>query len=202
MQSGDQSFDDMIGHYSFSIDNVTDHLIGNYYENDTATGEISNELDVAVEFESDITGTFSTGEGPADVTPLFKFNFEVQENGMATSHGEWLGATPGYYQFVVGQWDRFIITVYPKDGESTDAIVFTGRKIPEVVEKTFFQKYGTMMMIGVFFFMQMFVSNKTRQSMAQQQAAATAGASNAPIAQTEHATVEEITDDSSNKKDD
>jgi len=123
---------------------------------------------------------------------LFNFDFSLQHNGMVVSQGEWFGteassstSTPTststststttssssfYYQFLIGGWDKFSITVYPKSlNQDAEIVLFTGRKIPVLQEKGFFQKYGTMMMIGGFFLFNMFVQKKTRSMQENQQ---------------------------------
>jgi len=40
------SSDELLRRYTFERENDTQNLIGRYYENDTMTGDISNELDI------------------------------------------------------------------------------------------------------------------------------------------------------------
>jgi hypothetical protein len=91
-------------------------------------------------------GTFRTGLNEDDMHTLFSFEFQDQHNGMAIAHGEWAGSAPSYYEFVFASWDRFTITVFPAQlaAENPEVTIFTGRRIPENKEKTFFQKYGSM----------------------------------------------------------
>jgi len=107
-----------------------------------------------------------------ELKPLFTFNFNtLTNNGIMVSHGQWNGQAPGSYQFVISSFDKFIITTYPKGTDSNDegqAIIFSGRKLPVSIEKTFFQRYSMIIMIGVFLFFNVFVQGKTRQYSQQQ----------------------------------
>jgi len=200
--TGESAFDDTLrGHYYFEKENGTSNLIGRYYDNDTTTGEVTNMLSVLVEFTTPVSGVFKTS-APTPSSPaaaaggsddesesaaantLFEFDFEQQQNtGFALSFGMWKGnAKPTHYQFAATAWDRFLITLFPRDAPSAPAaasaaasaevVVFMGRKIPQNVEKTFWQKYSTMLMLGGFFFFNMFVQRKARGYQAQQMATA------------------------------
>jgi len=173
-KSSTQNFEELPGHYSIHKENGTVHLIGRYFQNDTATGELTNELAVAVDFETPNSGSFKIGATEYDVSVLFKFEFIQQPNGMVLSHGEWLGSTPGYYQFAVGTWDKFTITILTKETEGQDpsVLVFTGKKVAEPQEKSFFQKYGTFALLGGVILVNMFLQRKTQSIQANHARAA------------------------------
>jgi len=167
LKSGEQSFADVRGHYSIERENATNNLLGRYYENDTATGELSNEFVLYIEFTTPTNGVFKTGASEYNLKTLFAFDF-VQPlpdsgNGVILSHGEWFGEKgAASYQFQVGAWDRFTITVIPKAlNAEQEVTLYLGKKIPPHIEKTFMQKYGTYIMIGGFFFLQMYLKKKT-----------------------------------------
>jgi len=167
LKSGEQSFADVRGHYSIERENGTNNLIGRYYENDTTTGDLSNEFVLAIDFTTPTNGVFKTGASEYNLKTLFAFDF-VQPapdtgNGVILSHGEWFGEKgTASYQFQVGAWDRFTITVIPKTPTAEQEVtLYLGKKIPPFIEKTFMQKYGTYLMIGGFFFLQMYLKKKT-----------------------------------------
>jgi len=190
--SGEQTFETVIrGKYFFEKENGTMNLLGRYYDNDTSTGEVMNEMSVVVEFSTPTEGVFKvSGANDDSPHPLFAFDFEQAAiNGLALAYGAWRGdKTPTYYQFVVTSWDRFAITLIPHtaigsagtsptaagaspaaarlgksdDDADTDAAesgptvaLFLGKKVPVIAERGFFQKYGSMLMIGVFLIIQM-----------------------------------------------
>jgi len=129
-------------------------------------------------------------ETSTDLKVLFGFNFEMfNNNGIMVSYGQWNGQDSAYYQFLIPSFDKFTITIYPtKPSDDPQVIVYSGRKVPVVAEKSFFQKYSTVIMIGVFFLFNMFVQRKTRQMQQPPQQAARRGR------QQGGATVEEIPD--------
>jgi hypothetical protein len=177
--SGDVRSHSLRGRYEFVKRNDTAVLAlqGSYYDNDTDTNEVSNQLKVSVEFQDSATGTFSTGEDEEAMKELFRFSFiQPSGNGIPISVGEWSGGSLSYYQFQCISPLSFIITVSPKAfGQSTDdednhsVTIYTGRKIVPAPPKTFWQQYGTFVMIGVFFLFNTFVKSKTA---AMQQTAA------------------------------
>eukprot|EP00455_Lapot_gusevi_P026915 TRINITY_DN283_c0_g1_i1.p1 TRINITY_DN283_c0_g1~~TRINITY_DN283_c0_g1_i1.p1 ORF type:complete len:252 (+),score=79.69 TRINITY_DN283_c0_g1_i1:58-813(+) len=167
LKSFEQTNDVTIGRYSFHKVEGSQTLVGSFYENDTTTGELSNDLVVAVEFTNPLAGVFKTGASEDELKPLFNFDFKRQSNDVVVSHGEWLGAQGGFYQFMAFN-DRFTITVYPSDpANSSQVIVWAASKIPEVVERSFFSKYGSTIMLVGFMIFNMWMKNK--QQMQQQQ---------------------------------
>jgi len=187
LKSGEQVHEELLAHYTIEKENGTLNLIGKYFINDT-NGEISNLMRVVLDFNvGGNSGSFKTGSQISDLSEdededddvvkdhslktLFNFDFTAHHNGMIVSQGEWLGSeVPSYYQFLIGGWDKFSISIYPKTlNQEAEITMFTGRKIPLLQEKTFFQKYGTMIMIGGFFLFNMFIQKKTRSMQEQQQ---------------------------------
>jgi len=165
LKTSEQSLDPMQGHYSMDKENGTQNLIGQSFDNDTSTGEVTNRLAITIDFTGPNSGAFHTGDTPDDQKQLFKFDFLPQPNGMFISHGEWNGASPAFYQFSIASWDKFTITVYPAQlADDAEITMYVGRKIPVNKEKSFFQKYSTMIMLGGFFLFQMFMQRKTRQA--------------------------------------
>jgi hypothetical protein len=54
--------DELIGHFSISRENGTTDLVGRSYDNDTATGDVTNERFIRVELsEGNSVGKFLTG---------------------------------------------------------------------------------------------------------------------------------------------
>jgi len=203
LKTGEQTSDELIAQYTIEKENGTLNLIGKYFNNDTNTGEITNIKRIIVDFNvGGNSGAFKVGSVLSDVTEdeeeddevkehslktLFNFDFSVQHNGMVVSQGEWVDGVGSYYQFLIGGWDKFTITVYPKTmNQEAEVQMFTGRKIPVLQDKSFFQKYGTMVMIGGFFLFNMFVQKKTRSMQENQQARRPAG---------EGAQIEEVQDE-------
>jgi len=199
MAANEQVADEKLGHYKILKENNTMNLEGTYFDNDTSTGEVSNNLRVYVESVSPSAGAFKTGKiGEEELVSLFNYDFHSQFNGLYTSHGEWHGAAGGFYQFTVVGWDRFIITVTPKESKG-EVIMYSGRKVPNAAQKTFFQQYGTIIMIGVFFFVQMFLQNKTRQMTANRARAPVAGVDQ-PVVEQSGPQIEEIQEEKEEKK--
>lgn len=180
VSGGELVHSDVLGRYVVARRNGSEALEGSSFDNDTATGEVTNELALAVEFAdgSASAGTFMTGADPEELAPLFEFAFETQHNGMHVSHGRW-GAKSSY-QFVAAHKDLFIITVRP-DGGGGDATLFTGKRVVRPVPKTFFQQYGTMIMLGCFF---LFNTYMRRSNAAAAQAPQAAAAGAAPVSET------------------
>jgi len=173
LATGEQTIQSSLkGHYILQKENGTLNLFGRYFDNDTNTGETSNEHFVYIEFTTQTAGTFKTGLTEDAVSPLFSFDFVAQPNGVALSHGVW--AHDKYYQFQV-LFDRFVITLFPKPGSAGKSVppeavhkddalpgpsshddveveLFLGKKILPPAERSFFQKYGVFLMIGAFLF--------------------------------------------------
>eukprot|EP00457_Paulinella_chromatophora_P012601 gb/GEZN01012823.1/.p1 GENE.gb/GEZN01012823.1/~~gb/GEZN01012823.1/.p1 ORF type:complete len:268 (-),score=36.63 gb/GEZN01012823.1/:250-933(-) len=166
MNTGEQAIDESVqAHYSIQLENVTQNLIGSYFENDTMTGEITNQLQLYIEFEEGHTnkGVFKTGS-EEEYQTLFAFDFHQQSNGLVMSFGKWYGSTEGFYQIAVGGSDRFTIVVTPSE-LSTEAEIhlWVVKRIPRTLPQSFFEKYRTMMMMGGMLIFNMFLQRKTRE---------------------------------------
>lgn len=153
-----KSMDQMVehermGHYTIAaMEGSTNRLGGTYYENDTATGEITSEFSIFVEMQEPSSGVFKTGPSEGESQVLFAFDFMQQSNDHIFSHGEWAGETGAFYQFAISSPTTFVITVFPKQGKnSAKAKLYMGKKRVVVEEKSLFQQYGTMMMMMVVF---------------------------------------------------
>jgi len=184
LSSGEQTFETVVrGKYFFEKENGTMNVLGRYYDNDTSTGEITNEMSVVVEFSTPTEGVFKVmGSNDESAHSLFAFHFDqAAVNGLALAYGVWHAEKPTYYQFAVTSWDRFAITLIPRTSMSATATaatvgtgaeleariggaeeadagptvsIFLGKKVPVNVEKGFFAKYGSILMIGVFLIIQ------------------------------------------------
>mmetsp|Transcript_22024 Transcript_22024/g.24487 ORF Transcript_22024/g.24487 Transcript_22024/m.24487 type:complete len:234 (+) Transcript_22024:24-725(+) len=179
-------YDETRGRYNMS--KAGDHgMAGEYFAEDTVTGDVLSSLIVRIEFAHDpATGAFKTGaetDEPSEFATLFNFAFQHEpHNGMIISHGEYHGAKGGHYQFLIPSPDKWVLTVYQEAGE---AVVYLGQKVVVQNEKSFFQRYGTMLMLGGFMLVNTFMQKKVRTPPA---------AATPPDAPTK-ATVEEITDE-------
>ena len=153
------------GHYQFAKDNSSSSLVGRYYDNHTETGDIENALSVLVEFEDSGNGQWRTGRDEDSLTQLFPFSFVQHPAGHPTSVGDWHGQDDSYYVLQINAPDRFTITVQPKrakqraddneDEAEEGVVIYSLRKKAEPAAKTFFQQYGTWLMLGVFFVVNM-----------------------------------------------
>ena len=155
------------GYYHFVKDNSSSSLIGRYYDNHTETGDIENSLTVLVEFDDNSNGQWKTGRDEDSLTQLFPFSFVQHPAGHPTSVGDWHGNDDSFYVLQINAPDKFTITVQPKranqlqqgDEEEEQAeegvVIYSLRKKSEPAAKTFFQQYGTWLMLGVFFVVNM-----------------------------------------------
>ena len=73
-------------------------------------------------------------------------------------------------------------------------IIYTGRRVTPIPEKTFFQKYGTVMMLGAFFIFNIFLKSRTQNSQVQR-ATAARDAARGKVMRGGKATIEEIEDE-------
>eukprot|EP01124_Arcella_intermedia_P024973 TRINITY_DN4352_c0_g1_i1.p1 TRINITY_DN4352_c0_g1~~TRINITY_DN4352_c0_g1_i1.p1 ORF type:complete len:230 (-),score=54.53 TRINITY_DN4352_c0_g1_i1:58-747(-) len=80
---------------------------------------------------------------------LFEFDFTNRTNGYFYSAGPFkgLGESKSVYQFVVTSHVAFVFSLYRNDGHFTTV---TGTKALPPPERTLFQQYGTLAMLGVF----------------------------------------------------
>eukprot|EP00808_Paulinella_micropora_P025817 g38409.t1 len=166
MNTGEQAMDNSIQvHYSIQLENVTQNLVGSYYENDTMTGEISNKLQLYIEFEEGEVnkGAFKTGHDDEFET-LFEFDFHQQPNDIVMSFGKWHGSSEGYYQIAISGNDRFTISLTPLElNAEAEAQLWSVKRIPRDMPQTFFEKYRTMIMMGGMLLFNMFIQRKTRE---------------------------------------
>lgn len=159
------------GRYVFEKENGTSSVVGRYYDNHTETGEVENQLSVHIDFDDTANGQWKTGKDVDSLTPLFAFSFVLHPAGHPTTVGEWHGAEDAFYLLQINAPDKFTITVTPKalqaqggeGGEADDAAVtiYSLKKKPEAVAKTFFQQYGTYLMLAVFFVVNMYDHTNT-----------------------------------------
>jgi len=154
------------GKYVFNADTETTNIVG-YWSPDEVEDEdgLQAKIPVLVEFDSSNTGNFKTGE---DEDVLFSFYFQ-HFNGPWISHGEWNGQTSAFYQFNIVANDKFTITVYPNPvQEDAEVTIYSASRVKSGREKTFFEKYGsTMMMVGGFMLFQQLKGDGGRAAAAQ-----------------------------------
>jgi hypothetical protein len=169
--SNDLRYDSVQGRYNLLKQNGTSNLIGSYYENDTDSSEIQNQLSVEIEFHDTASGVFKTGEDSDSMKELFRFNFVQTAATVPISIGSWSGSESSYYSFQCISPNSFSITVFPKafgqsgredSDDSNSILIYNGRKIVPVAPKTFFQQYGSMLLIAGLFVFNMWI--KTKQS--------------------------------------
>eukprot|EP00472_Partenskyella_glossopodia_P006930 CAMPEP_0197517980 /NCGR_PEP_ID=MMETSP1318-20131121/3073_1 /TAXON_ID=552666 /ORGANISM="Partenskyella glossopodia, Strain RCC365" /LENGTH=224 /DNA_ID=CAMNT_0043067967 /DNA_START=6 /DNA_END=680 /DNA_ORIENTATION=- len=142
--------------YVFNSDPDTGGVVGYFMNNDEDEDGLVSKIPISIDFDAANTGNFKTGE---DEELLFSFYFQ-NFNGPEMSFGEWNGQNPGFYQFQIVSGDKFLITVFPTDeGKDDDAdsevIVYSANRVRSAKDKTFFEKYGsTIMMVGGFMLFQ------------------------------------------------
>jgi len=155
--------------------------------------ESSNHFQLRLDFSDPNGGTFkfrpSTGvrqdddEDNQNWLSLFEFDFVPQSNLIPQSTGKWLFhpqhpsilTTPakikqisghGYYQFIAAGQNKFIINVFPSQhADVPEFTIYYGDRAVIVAEKTFWQKYGTMLMLGGLFLVNILVKSRNRNSM-------------------------------------
>jgi len=162
----------IVGHYSISRENETSNLIGRYFENDTTSGGIFNEMDLYIEFDDPNSGRFKTSNPDLedeDHLVLFEFGFHEHANGMALSLGPYHANQGSTYKFVVASFDKFALMITPPEGELQ---LYLGKRIPVIQEKTFFQKYSTFIMIGGVLLFQIFMKRSVGPQLNQAQQSA------------------------------
>ena len=147
---------DKLGHYSIQpVKGSTNLLEGRYYENDTATGETLGQYFIRIELQTPSSGVFRTGASQQDTTPLFKFDFQKQTNGLVMSHGQWAGDTGAFYSFTVAGAKQFSISVYPMEQQTEPKVTVYLATKTSVENASFFERYGTtVLMAAVFIGMQ------------------------------------------------
>jgi hypothetical protein len=142
-------------------------------------------LPARLDFESENAGSlsmaFEEGAEPSKV-----LSFEFMRHGSAwVSSGAYLSAE-GRYTWVV-QPLQFVLSV--QTGAEEPTTLFIASKVVEEQEKTLWQKYSTMIMIGGMFILNMYM--KTQNNKAAASGANTTGANvipadaNAPVTKTE-----------------
>jgi len=151
------------GHYIVEKLNGTSSLglIGRYYENDTYTGEIDNELKVKIEFLDFSSGSFLTGDDDENLKELFRFSFsQSNPNSIPAAIGEWNSDKSSGSSFLFQCITPTVFSLTVNSNPSSTVTLYTGRKIVSVVVKSFLQQYGSYLAIGGFFLFNMYVKSK------------------------------------------
>jgi len=139
-------------------------LRGTSLKNNSDTFEVSELRFVEIEFSNTLgsAGVFKNGESLSDLQTLFEFNFfSLGEN--AVSFGKWNGG-PSTYQFIVTSNDRFSLTIDSGADQST-ILYFFGRRVLKTAPVTLWQKYGSTVMIGGVFLLNMYLQRNMRGRM-------------------------------------
>lgn len=167
---------DILGHYSFLKDNSTSSLalIGRYYENDTSAviETIDNVSSVHVMFDTPSSGSWLISNENEAPMKVFDFSFIHATNSQPNAVGSWLADdVKSFYLMQIAQPTRFTIVVTPTTFDEKHAVtMYSLKKKVDASAKSFFQKYGTWLMLGVFFIVQMYM--KTKGKMGDAAAAA------------------------------
>jgi hypothetical protein len=131
---------------------------------DAITEELSDVFNFVVNFE---TGKNNTGTIVLENTKTVQFAFTTIER-VSVSNGKWNDETN--YQIVVPGPDRFIITLFDsKNGQIRQ--IFVAKKILIDVPKTFFQAYGSYILMAVMLTFNMWMQNKPQPEENQEQGA-------------------------------
>jgi len=187
LKTSEVSKDDTLGHYKISKKNGTELvLVGTSWDNET--GEITNRLDLSMEFDTLDKGVFRFGSVSEDgeeenFQTLFSFDFVEQgeqNSGLFFSSGIWTWSKHPHspqthkdgtylYQFWVTLPDRFILTIQSQENNKDwETVMYAGRKVPTLVERSFFSKYGTIIMIVGLFLTQFVLKGKMAPQAAPQ----------------------------------
>jgi hypothetical protein len=94
------------------------------------------------------TGVYKTGENYDSMYVLFEFDFTVLPEHASVSIGTYNTDPVSRYQFLVHGTDKFTITVLPTDAADGAVHLYLGKRVIYPSEMTFFQKYGSYIMIG------------------------------------------------------
>jgi hypothetical protein len=135
------------------------------------------------QFEADgNSGSYKFGESVQDLTELFSFKFHPLPDNGAISIGKWNSEPGAHYEFLIHNQDSFTITVLP-DSKDDDALVhlYIGKRVLYPVTQTFFQKYGSTIMIAGVFMLNMYMQQKLKGQQ-QNNAARANNAAAAPAA--------------------
>jgi len=116
-------------------------------------------------------------DAPVASKLLFAFDFEAQASSSLYSSGFWMEDDRElFYQFFITSPLSFLVNVF--DAEHQTVRTLFGKKEPIEKEQTFFQKYGTMMMMmGVMLVMQ-YMKRQAPQAEGEAPPAAPAPAAN------------------------
>lgn len=191
-QTASHEVTEPMGRYQFIKSSDADQgllLVGRYHENDTLSGAVVNDLSVSVEFESDSksSGVWKIGASEsASTSPLFSFNFVMQPGQLPTSVGKWMDDdAPAYYLLSINQPDRFSIVITRDSiGQTKSFTMFSLKKIVVDQPKTFWQSYGTWVIMGGVFILNIWIKQKTKNWGAAAAATTVAPGGAAPAGRT------------------
>eukprot|EP01104_Vermistella_antarctica_P018835 TRINITY_DN7138_c0_g1_i1.p1 TRINITY_DN7138_c0_g1~~TRINITY_DN7138_c0_g1_i1.p1 ORF type:complete len:241 (-),score=75.63 TRINITY_DN7138_c0_g1_i1:106-804(-) len=112
-------------------------------------------------------------------TPLFNFEFTPTSIGVYTSSGAWNGESKGSYHMIATSPRSFVLNIFKS--EIANGVVTTSIAVKEASQepKTFFQQYGTMIMMVGFVLVSQVLKRTVGQPAATEaatQAGAAAGA--------------------------
>jgi hypothetical protein len=197
--------DAWMGKLVLQRENGTNNLVGRYFENSTETFEVRNELQVLVEFTDPAQpnrGVVSLSHDDEDFKQLVQFDLQPQHNGFHLSYGALTNNNNFFYQMSVGNWDRTIVTLIPKSvtQNQNQLVTYIARKIPVIVDKTFWSKYGMFIMLGGFFMFNQWVQKKAKGMQPPQGQAPEAGTGSTTTTEVASSTTTTEESDESKKK--
>ncbi|KAH3763343.1 hypothetical protein Pelo_4819 [Pelomyxa schiedti] len=147
-------------------------------DNDEAAGDVEDD-----EEAHDGIKYSSRHKSAQPLTVAFEFAFSNTSNGYFFSSGPYAGTgeVQHFYQFLVASLNHpaFMFTISDKEGEMVKMI--SGKKLVGPVQKSFFQRYGIIIMMGSFILLQLI---KGRFSGGQPAAPAAASTTEAAAATT------------------
>jgi hypothetical protein len=153
----------LVGKYTFEKENGTNSIIGRSFLNNTETGEQLNEMDIKIEFEtgSETKGKYLSGKSTHSMTKQFSFDFDGLPplGHVRISQGPF-GKSQSY-SFLSVEANTFIWTIYGDKDKAQKQLILIGKRMEINPEKTFMQKYGTYIMIGVMMMLQMYMKSRT-----------------------------------------
>lgn len=165
----EEIFTDYVIQAYFAVQNETTSLLGHSYKNTTSgDNEITDYKYFQVHFDEQYNGTVGsiTIRNDAEAyVELLAFNFSMV-NGVALSTGpaKLPSGEQAIYQLAAPAPDRFTLTFILANGTQK---LYVAKKIPLVVEQTFFQKYGSFIMMGGLMIFQLYVQSKTKDAQQQ-----------------------------------
>eukprot|EP00475_Leptophrys_vorax_P024226 TRINITY_DN3339_c0_g1_i1.p2 TRINITY_DN3339_c0_g1~~TRINITY_DN3339_c0_g1_i1.p2 ORF type:complete len:121 (+),score=34.05 TRINITY_DN3339_c0_g1_i1:247-609(+) len=110
---------------------------------------------------------------------LFEFSFAVLQDHASVSVGTWNNDIGLRYQFLVHGTDKFTITVLPSSADG-QVHLYLGKRVVYPPNLTFFQQYGSYIMIGGVFLLNTYMQTKFRAPQGQAPAAGAAAQATAP----------------------